>query len=239
MLIMIYNNILLPLLNKYKLDNISQSKINQLSNYISLIIQYNKLLKLTSDTSISKIVERHIIDSLQLLKINYISHCETIVDIGTGAGFPGIPLYIFTNKKIFLIESNEKKVIFLNIVKSYLKLNGLTIINGRAENLAHNILYREKFDCVISRALSNFSIAMELSFPFSKINGFILYYATKNTLEFIQNNFNRIKEYGCVDYKILEYKINNITYYLFYVQKLWKTPEKYPRIYKKIKQNML
>lgn len=232
------NKILFSLLSKYKFDNINQTKINQLSDYISLIFQYNSGIKLTSDNNLYKLIERHIIDSLYLLKSNIVSRCETILDIGSGAGFPGIPLYIFTNKKTFLIESNEKKAIFLNIVKSHLKLKNLSIINDRAENLAHNIIYREKFDWVVSRALSNFSIAMELSFPFSRINGIIFYFATKNTIKIIDKKFNYIKEYGCTDYNLFEYKINDILYYLFYVKKLWKTPEKYPRSYKKIKKNI-
>lgn len=229
--------LLLSILKKYKFNKIDKLKIIQLSDYISLILKYNSITKLTSDFNVNRLIERHIIDSLQLLKIDFVSQCETILDIGSGAGFPGIPLYIFTNKKLLLIESKNKKAIFLSIVKNHLKLKNINIINKRAEDLAHNPEYREKFDLVVSRALSNFNISMELSFPFCNINGNVIYYATKNTLKILEKEFNKIIQYGCKEYNIFEYKINNIKYYIFHVKKLWKTPEAYPRNYKQINKN--
>jgi 16S rRNA (guanine527-N7)-methyltransferase len=228
------NKTIISMLNKYNFQNINSKKVDQLSDYVSLILKYNSLLKLTTDINVDKLIERHIIDSLFLLKAGVISQCETILDIGSGAGFPGIPLAIISEKKVLLIESNEKRSYFLNIVKNNLKLNNIYIINKRCENLAHNLQYRENFDCVITRAFANFEIAMELSFPFSKVNGHIFYFASKNTLKIIKKNFNNIKLFGCNNYNILDYKINNISFYIFYVKKLWKTPNEYPRSHKKL-----
>jgi len=225
---------IISMLNKYDFKNIDEKKVNQISDYITLILKYNSLLKLTSDINVDKLIERHIIDSLHLLKIDTISQCETILDIGSGAGFPGIPLAIISKKKVLLIESNEKKSFFLNIIKNNLKLDNISVINNRCENLAHNSEYREKFDCVITRALANFEIAMEVSFPFTKIDGYIFYFASKNTLKMIERNFNNIRIFGCNDYNIFDYRINNILFYIFYVRKMWKTPDEYPRNYKKL-----
>jgi 16S rRNA (guanine527-N7)-methyltransferase len=232
------NELILHNLKKYNIS-VENNNILPLSKYINLILNWNKKIKLTSDNTITKILVRHIIDSLMILKLNFVSDCETFLDIGTGAGFPGIVLGLFLNKDITLIESNYKKVFFLNIVKNELKLKNISILNNRAEELARIDLYREKFDCVISRAVLNFFSAMELSFPFAKVNGNIIYYATNKNLHLIKNNFDKIKKLGSNEYNIFEYNLDNIKLYLFYVKKMWTTPLQYPETYNKIKKKHL
>ncbi|MCX7698207.1 MAG: 16S rRNA (guanine(527)-N(7))-methyltransferase RsmG [Candidatus Goldbacteria bacterium] len=217
---------------------INNNHILLLSKYIDLLLDWNKKIRLTSSSSTRNIM-KHILDSLQLLKLDFVSQCETILDIGTGAGFPGIILNIITNKKVSLIESNSKKCLFLKIIKSNLNLKNLSIYNERAEKLAHNIELREKFDIVVSRALSNFIAAMELCAPFSKIGGYIIYYLSDKIKDYIEKNFDKIKIFGLNDYSFFQYYILNNKYFLFNVKKICKTPDKYPRNYNKIKKNII
>ncbi|MCX8094226.1 MAG: 16S rRNA (guanine(527)-N(7))-methyltransferase RsmG [Candidatus Goldbacteria bacterium] len=225
-------------LKNCNVDFINSNFILLFSKYIDLLLDWNKKIRLTSNSSIKSIM-RHIIDSLQLIKLNFISHCETILDVGTGAGFPGLIFNMITNKKVFLLESNNKKCLFLKIVKSSLNLKNIFIINERAEILAHNIEYREKFDLVVSRALSNFETAMELCSPFTKIYGYLVYYSTEKIRNYIEKNFSKFKILGLENFDFFPYCVFNKKFYLFNVKKMWKTPIEYPRNFNKIKRNIL
>ncbi len=227
------NKILANNLIEHKFSIKNKNIILLLTKYIYLIKKWNNRINLTSDFHFTKIIKRHIIDSLYVMKLNFVSQCETILDIGSGAGFPGIILNIYTGKATTLIESNTKKAYFLSLVKQKLHLDKLNILCERAEKLSKLYIYREKFDCVISRALANFLTTMELSFPFSKINGNIIYFSTEKYNKTIYENFNKIKILGCDRYNLFPYKIDNIQYYIFYVKKLWKTPIQYPGSFKK------
>ena len=233
------HNLLKITLREHNFDCKNNHYLILLAKYISLISEWNKRINLISDTDVNKIIKRHILDSLYVMKLNIVSQCETILDIGSGAGFPGMIINIYTNKDTTLIESNSKKAFFLQLVKQRLGLKNLTVINKRAEDLSKSYVYREKYDCIISRALANFPISMELSFPFSKINGNIIYFSTKKSNKIIEKYFNKIKIFGCEKYNLYPYVIDNVKYYLFCVKKLWKTPDKYPRSYNKMQKNTI
>ena len=144
--------------------NITEKQIKHFETYKNLLQEYNQKFNLTSITEEEAIYLKHFYDSLCITKA---------IDIGTGAGFPGIPIaIIFNNIKITLVESNAKKCGFLNIIREKLNLNNVEIINERAEDYTKN--NREKFDIVTSRAVAHLSILAELEIPALKTNGYFL-----------------------------------------------------------------
>jgi len=217
-------NILLTKLTENNLYPKNSNKIELLVKYIKQLYNWNKKINLISKKNMYCIIDRHIIDSLQIFNIKDFSHCETMLDIGSGAGLPGIPIYIFSeNKKVYLIESNNKKVSFLNYIKSTLQLNNLFIINKRVEDIKNHNKFMEKFDCVISRAFSNFKHTLEISNNFTKYNGYIIYYTTMKQLISIKQTLSESQFLKYNRFNYFNYKIGSIDFCIFYVQKLWKT----------------
>ena len=145
-------------------------KIEKFYNYMNLLIEWNKKINLTAIIEPKEIILKHFIDSLTILK--YIKNNETIIDVGTGAGFPGIPLKIVRDDlKITLADSLNKRINFLNEVISKLDLKNIDAIHTRAEELGKNKKYREKFDIATSRAVANMSTLSEYLIPFIKVEG--------------------------------------------------------------------
>lgn len=148
---------------------LSKHQIHQYQQYVSLLQEWNEKINLTAITEEKEIVERHFIDSLTCLLVPIFWLNIRVLDIGTGAGFPGIPIKILRpDLDLYLIETIGKKAQFLEALIHELKLEGVTILKDRAEDLAHQQEYRETFDVVISRALAKLPVAAELCLPFVK-----------------------------------------------------------------------
>ncbi len=177
--------------------NLSIKNINDLEEYKNLLIEWNKKFNLTTIIEEKDIYLKHFYDSLCLVKATNLDN-KTICDFGTGAGFPGMVIaIIFNNSKITLIESNNKKVSFLEEVKNKLNLNNVEILNKRVEDYGKN--NREIFDIVTCRAVSNLNIILELSSSLLKING-----------EFIPLKSNVLEELSLVNnLENLSYKLEN------------------------------
>ena len=173
---------------------LTEEQLLQFETYKNLLQEYNKKFNLTSLTSDSDIYLKHFYDSLCITKVD-LKDKNTILDIGSGAGFPGIPLSIlYSDKKITLIEANTKKCNFLNIVKDKLNLNNLEIMNTRAETFAKQT--REYFDVVTSRAVSHLKILLELEIPTLKVNG--LFIPLKGDIEIeLQESKDILKKLNC------------------------------------------
>ena len=218
--------------------NISKEQLNKFETYKNLLQEYNKKFNLTSITNDEEIYLKHFYDSLCLSKAINLNDFSTLLDIGSGAGFPGIPLaIIFQNLKITLIESNTKKCGFMNIVKEELNLNNIEIINKRAEDYTKN--HREKYDLATSRAVAHLSILAELEIPALKINGYFL--PLKSTIEEeIKETENKLKELDSDIEEIINYElpIENSKRTILKIKKLQTTKEKYPREYNKIKREI-
>lgn len=153
--------------------NLSENQLAKFDKYKEYLKEYNKKFNLTSILEDDEIYIKHFYDSLCLFKTKIIKKDDKILDIGTGAGFPGIPLAIVDNSiKVTLVESNKKKCEFLEIIKNELNLNNIEIINERAENYTKKV--REKFDIVTSRAVSHLQILLELEIPALKVDGYFL-----------------------------------------------------------------
>lgn len=149
---------------------LTDRQVTQFYDYMNLLIQWNKKINLTAITEVKDIILKHFIDSLTIE--NKIEQNKKIADIGTGAGFPGIPLKIIKPENEFvLIDSLNKRINFLNEVIEKLGLKNISVIHSRAEEIGHNKEYREKFDIVTSRAVAKMNILLEYMLPLTKVGG--------------------------------------------------------------------
>lgn len=210
-----------------KLNN---TQLEQFQKFYELLIEKNKVMNLTGITEYDEVVEKHFVDSLA---IGTIANIEgKIIDIGTGAGFPGIPLKIaYPDIEIVLLDSLNKRIKFLNEVIDELGLDGITTIHGRAEDYAQNLEYREQFDYCVSRAVANLSTLSEYCLPFVKLGGaFISYKSGDIEEEMIKSKFainvlgGKLKEIEKFD---LPSKSGSRSFVC--IEKVKETSKKYPR----------
>jgi len=149
----------------------------QFTRYYELLTEWNQVMNLTAITEFDEVMEKHFLDSIILGNYIDLTGNLSVVDVGTGAGFPGIPLKIvFPNLRLVLLDSLNKRVKFLDAVIKSLGLNGITAVHGRAEDLARQSQYRENFDLCVSRAVANLSSLSEYCLPFVKLNGYFVSY---------------------------------------------------------------
>ena len=151
---------------------LDQEQINQFDEYYEILVEWNKVMNLTGITEYQEVVEKHFLDSLSIVKVMDMDQAERVIDIGTGAGFPGIPLKIaFPKLDIVLLDSLNKRIRFLDHVIEELGLEGIRTIHGRAEDYARDGKYRERFDLCVSRAVANLSSLSEYCLPYVKVGG--------------------------------------------------------------------
>lgn len=213
---------------------INEEELLKFEKYKELLKEYNNKFNLTSIIDDESIYLKHFYDSLYLITIEELKKSNNILDIGTGAGFPGIPLSIMLkDKNITLVESNEKKCMFLNVIKNELNLNNIEIVNMRQEDYAK--LNREKFDLVTSRAVSNLVVISELEIPCLKVGGYFLPLKS-NVEEEIELSKEKINVLGAKILDIIEYTlpIENSKRTILKIEKIKETDKMYPRDYSKI-----
>ena len=209
---------------------INDEQIKKFMNYMNLLLEWNEKINLTAITQPEEVKLKHFVDSLTVLK--YINDDDKVIDIGTGAGFPGIPLKIMKeNTKITLLDSLNKRINFLNIVIETLNLRNIQAIHGRAEEIARNKLYREKYDVAVSRAVANLSTLTEYMLPFVKVGGKCICMKGANVNEELERAQNAIKELGGEIERVDNFYLsdNDNERNIIIIRKVKETSSKYPR----------
>jgi len=216
----------------------SSSDIEKFEKYIDLLLEYNEKFNLTAITTRDDIILKHFTDSLFCSKS--IKKGLSVADIGSGAGFPGLPLAIVRKDlNITLMDSLQKRVGFLNTVINVLSLSNVTAIHARAEEFGSNLKFRESFDVVTTRAVSNLGIVSEYSLPFVRLGGCMLAMRGRDPYTEINNGnstLKLIKDLGGDVPQITAYQLpdSDIAHSIVFIKKLSSTPKTYPRRGKKL-----
>lgn len=208
----------------------SVEQMEQFYKYMNLLIEWNEKMNLTAIIEPSEIILKHFIDSITILKD--IKDGSTLVDVGTGAGFPGIPLSIMNpTLKITLVDSLNKRLIFLQEVIKELNLKNVELIHARAEEFGRNKKYREKFDIATSRAVANLATLSEYLLPLVKINGQAISMKAGNASQEIEEAQKAIKTLGGHINRIDEFYLpqTDIARTIIIIDKIKETPNQYPR----------
>lgn len=218
--------------------SLSDDQIEQFNRYYEILSEWNSFMNLTSITEYDEVMKKHFVDSLSIVKafdLNQISGDGkeiTIIDIGTGAGFPGLAIKIaFPNTKIVLLDTLNKRIKFLNHVIDELKLDNISTIHARAEDCANKTEFREKFDFCVSRAVSKLTILSEYCLPFIKVDGhFVSYKSEKAETEILEAK-KAIEVLGGKYKDSVEFYLPNSDIYrnLVTIKKIKHTPKKFPR----------
>lgn len=211
---------------------LDENRLRQFEIFYNLVIDWNKKINLTAITDPQEFILKHLIDSLTLWDNEKFSKVRKIIDVGTGAGFPGIPIKIFKpDVEIVLLDSLNKRVDFLKTVVNELDLKNVTCLHGRAEDFAHDKNFREKFDLATVRAVAGLNIISEYCLPFVKVGGIFAAMKGKQFREEIQSAESVVKILGGDKINFSEKKLPTLSDIraVIYVKKKFPTPQKYPR----------
>ncbi len=246
----------LPEVEKFRRDcrdmgiSLSEKQLGQFALFTDLLLSWNEVMNLTAITELPEILQKHYLDSCSLVKVfhgstvgeesssdsssapNLLSPKCRLIDVGTGAGFPGIPLAIcFPKAEIVLMDSLKKRVDFLNHVIAELGLSNVSAVHARAEELAHNKTYREKFDLCCSRAVADLRVLSEYCIPFLKKDGYFVSYKSEKLEEELPAAEKAISVLGGKVIKQERFSLGEEAQQrvLLVIQKKKETPKKYPR----------
>ena len=211
---------------------LSENQIQQFIRYYEMFVEKNKVMNLTAITEFDEVIEKHFLDSLSLIKVYDLTEEVCVMDMGTGAGFPGIPLKIaFPNLKVTLADSLNKRILFLQEVIDELGLSDIKAIHARAEELGKNKEYREKYDLCVSRAVSNLATLSEYCLPYVKTGGTFISYKSGTVQEEAEEAEKAINILGGQVKDITYFKLpdSEIDRSLVIINKKKSTPGKYPR----------
>lgn len=212
--------------------NITDLMKRQFSDYYELLCEWNKVMNLTAIIEFDEVIEKHFLDSAALGAFFNLENKKQVIDLGTGAGFPGIPLKImFPELEILLADSLKKRILFLDEVIKKLELSNICAVHGRAEDLAHKKEYREKYDLCVSRAVARLSCLSEYCIPFVKPGGMFVSYKSADITEELEQSKKAIEILGGQLDKVEKFQLPDTEYgrSLVFIRKVNSTLKKYPR----------
>jgi len=224
-----YENFRKEFIKYNKLFAIPENEIEKFYQYMKLLLEWNEKINLTAITDESEIIRKHFIDSLTISKL--IKEDTNVVDVGTGAGFPGMPLAITKKVKVTLVDSLNKRINFLNIVKESIELDNVNTVHGRAEEVGQNEKYREKFDYAVSRAVAPINVLLEYMLPLVKVGGYCLCMKGPKVIDEMQGIENVAEKLGGKYIKLEELEIpgEESRKNVIIIKKVESTNKKYPR----------
>lgn len=211
---------------------LNERQLLQFQKYYEMLIEWNEKINLTAITDFDEVLKKHFLDSISIGRLLNQDESVSILDIGTGAGFPGIPIKIaFPGVKVTLLDSLNKRINFLNEVIQELELDNICALHGRAEDFAKKKEMREQFDFCVSRAVANLSSLSEFCLPYVKVGGSFISYKSEKAKEELETAQNAISILGGNNVKTDEFFLPGTDFKRIFIiiEKTKETPTKYPR----------
>ena len=207
-----------------------EEKYNKFIKYKDILKFWNNKINLTTIVEDEDIIKKHFIDCVKIFKFSQLRDISNVIDIGTGAGFPGIPMKIVNPKiKVVLLDSLNKRINFLNQVISDIELNDIKCIHGRAEDFSKDIGYREKFDAAVSRAVANLTVLSEFCIPYIKLGGYFVAMKGPSVEDEINESKKAVSILGGKIEDIIKIENDDLNHNLVVIKKIKRTPNMYPR----------
>lgn len=209
-----------------------ETTLQQFQRYMELILEWNDKVNLTSITVPKEFVKKHYVDSIAIAGFSQMKEAQSIIDVGTGAGFPGIPLAIlFPEKQFLLMDSLNKRIRIIEMLSREIGLQNVTFRHGRAEELGQSRIYRERFDLCVSRAVAHLAVLSEYCLPFVKVGGWFAAYKTDAAGDELEESLHAITLLGgrFVENKREDIRGYDLDHRIIFIKKTQKTLAKYPR----------
>ena len=221
---------------------LSEEMADRFMTYLSLLLEWNKKMNLTAITEEKDVVQKHFADCLSILPHLQLAEHPRVLDVGTGAGFPGIPLKIACpSLDITLLDSLQKRLSFLEEVTDTLSLSDVSFVHARAEDSGQNPLYREQFDLVVSRAVAHLSVLGEYCLPFLQVGGILAALKGPDVKTELAESTHALAVLGGRIQNVIDIEIpfTDLEHKLVLIEKTIPTPKQYPRKAGKVTKNPL